>query len=393
MVHKFSRVADMTVHFVRHVLDGADRHTSPSEEHLQQWVRFRRDLFPGEPEQARLYFNMMYIDDHSVVTVGKERADQDRDAVFQVTNKVIGCPAQPEKNDPPSAETLTQLGGTLDFGARWLDRSDKFAKKFAAKLDAVIAQGTWNFDECRSLAYTANHLAQFRPRDRPMCAPLFAEMRRLLRRGATGQVRVPEGAMHALKFWRKDVFSAGGMPFYPAVAMPERGHPRRTDVETDASGNIGFGAFVHPPGGDTALPPMYFYGRWTAVELQWHINVKELLVTYWLVELIGSLVPAQHVQHYVVEAIDNTTAIGSARRNSSASSPMLNELVRLRAAAMAKTGWVFEQVYINTKDNVRADALSRGELDKFFASVAALGYPTPVLIELDESLRDTSALL
>ena len=59
---------------------------------------------------------------------------------------------------------------------------------------------------------------------------------------------------------------------------------------------------------------------------------------------------------------------------------------------MAKTGWVFEQVYINTKDNVRADALSRGELDKFFASVAALGYPTPVLIELDESLRDTSAL-
>ena len=393
MVHKFSRVADMIVHFARHVLDEQPRHAEPEEPHLQQWREFRRRLFPGEPAQWRLYWNMMYIDDHSVVVAGAERANADRDDIFYVLNKVVGLPAQPSKNDPPSAEALTQLGATLTFGARWIDRSDRFAAKFAARLDDALAAGAWSFVTCRSIAYSANHLAQFRPADRPRVAPLFAEMRRLLRGSPNAKRSIGPSALAALRFWRRDVHSAGGMPFYPAVTMPVRGHPRRMDVETDASGNTGFGAFVHPPGEDRNATPLYFYGTWTDAERAWHINVKELLVTYWVVELIGSLIPAQHVTMYVVEHIDNTTAAGTASRNSSNSSPELNRLVELRAAAAAKTGWAFEQRYINTKANVRADALSRGDLAGFLESAQALGYHTaPALIELDAELRDTSGI-
>lgn len=393
MVHKFSRVADMVVHFTRHVLDAQPRHAEPPEPHLQQWREFRRRLYPDEPEQWRLYWNMMYLDDHSLVVAGASRADDDRADCFFVLNKVVGLPAQSCKNDPPSSVSLTQLGGTLDFGARWLDRSDRFAAKFAAKLDAALADGEWSFIDCRSIAYSANHLAQFRPADRPRCAPLFAEMRRLLRRGSSGKHTIGPSALAALQFWRRDVHSAGGMPFYPAVTMPTRGHPRRVDVETDAAGKIGFGAFVHAPGDDLDTAPMYFYGVWTDAEREWHINLKELLVTYWLVELIGSLIPAIHARVYVMEHIDNTTAIGTARRNSSSSSHELNRLAELRAAAAAKTGWVFDQVYINTKANARADALSRANLADFFRSVKSFGYKrAPVLVELDDELRNTRGL-
>ena len=393
MVHKFSRVADMIVHFARHVLDAQARHTEPPEPHLRQWRAFRRSLYPDEPEQWRLYWNMMYIDDHSVVVAGASRAEADRNDIFHVLNKVVGLPAQPCKNDPPSSESLTQLGGTLDFGARWLDRSDRFAAKFAAKLDEALANGEWSFVSCRSIAYSANHLAQFRPADRPRCAPLFAEMRRLLRRGHGNSHAIGPSALAALRFWRQDVHSAGGMPFYPAITMPTRGHPRRADIETDAAGKVGFGAFIHPPGDDLSVAPLYFYGTWTPAESDWHINVKELLVTYWIVELIGSLIPAIHAKMYLVEHIDNTTAIGTAKRNSSNASPELNKLAELRAAAAAKTGWVFDQVYINTKANTRADALSRGDLATFFKSAKAFGYKeAPVLIELDAELRDTRGL-
>ena len=322
----------------------------------------------------------------SVVTVSD--ADADREDVFYVTNKIVGCPAQPEKNDPPSQTALTQLGGTLDFGARWLDRSDKFAVKFIAKLDAVLADREWDFNECRSIAYSANHLAQFRPADRPKGAPLFAEMRRLMRAGSKRQ-RIGDKAVEALVFWRRAAFVTGGMPFFPAVDMPARGHPRRLDIETDASGNIGFGAFLHPPGDSKHLKPWYFFGRWTSAEReQLDINVKELLVTYWAVCLLGELTPAS----YAMEHIDNNTAKAVARKNASTKSERLNILAELRAAAAVRTGWKLEQVYINTKVNARADALSRGEMDKFFDSVRELGYGAPVLIELDGCLRDTAFL-
>ena len=393
MVHKFSRVSDMIAHFTRFRLRATKRHSDPPEPHLRQWREWRRSLYPDEPEQWDLFYNFVYIDDHAVVTVGAERAEADRLDIFDITNKTVGCPAQPAKNDPPSASELTQLGGTLKFGPRWFDRSDKFAKKFAARLDELLASEEWTFDVCRSTAYMANHLAQFRPNDRPQCAPLFAEMRRLLRQGGRGSHKIPAAPLEALRFWRLDVWSAGGMPFFPALQMPVRGHPRRCDAETDASGKIGYGAFLHPPGDDTSVAPMYFWGKWTAAELPLHINVKELLVTYWLVTLLGELVPGMHVHEsmFCVEHIDNTTAIGVARRNA-ATTVQLNAIAKLRSAAVRRNGWTLEQAYINTKLNVRADALSRDDWKTFIDSVRAAGYAEPVEITIDAALRDTSFL-
>ena len=395
MVHKFTRIANMIVHFTRHHLQRQRRHAQPEEQHLREWREWRRSLYPDEPQQWQLFWNMMFLDDHSMVTAGYERAVQDREDVFYVTNKIVGCPAQPEKNDPVSRSSLTQLGGTLDFGARWLDRSDKFARKFAARLDDVLQRRAWSFEVCRSTAYMANHLAQFRPTDRPRCSVLFAEMRRLMRRGARGDAPISDAVAEELRYWRAHTDDAGGMPFYPATAMPARGHPRRVDVETDASGAVGFGAFIHPPGDDPSGAPLYFWGKWSERERHWHINVKELIVTYWLVSLIGELMPGKGAQvtMYVVEHIDNTTAMAVAAKNSSNASPIMNELAKLRTAALRRTGWTIAiaQKYINTKKNTRADALSRGDLNTFLQSVQKQGYRVPIEIQLDDALRDTSA--
>ena len=98
-----------------------------------------------------------------------------------------------------------------------------------------------------------------------------------------------------------------------------------------------------------------------------------------------------HKSMFCVEHIDNTTAIGVARRNA-ATTVQLNAIAKLRSAAVRRNGWTLEQAYINTKLNVRADALSRDDWKTFIDSVRAAGYAEPVEITIDAALRDTSFL-
>lgn len=393
MVHKFSRVADFIVHVARGMLRREARHARPDEPHLRQYQERRRRLFPGEPEQADLFFNQMYIDDHMFVVLGERRANLDFDDVIRVTKQILGDDSvQTEKTDRPSASVLVQLGGVLDMDKQELDRSPKFAAKFEAKIAAALEAGEWTFHEARSVTYLINHMAQFRPEHRPSNAPLFAALRRWRHTGARRKQPLGELA-DVLRFWLRIGREPGGVPFFPAISMPERGHPWRIDVETDAAGEKGFGICLFPPGDDRSQRPVFVRGWWSERErTELDINVKELVVTWWLVTLLGELYPAHRVRMYVTEHIDNMVSVAVAQRNSSKRSARLNELQRRRAREVKRTGWVVEQQYINTKVNVRADALSRGDFKTFARSVAELGYPEPVEIELDSVLRDLSFL-
>ena len=396
MVHKFSRVADLIVHITRYLFDLSPRHAEPEEEALREWRQFRQELYPDEPEQWRAYYNQMYLDDHMFVTVAYGRALADFEAITALSEELLGPTAvQREKNVPPSAETITQLGGTLDMATQWLDRSAKFGAKLERRLDEVIEAGEWDFVTARSTTYMLNHLAQFRPGERPMNAPLFAELRRWLRqsgvRGARRRIE-PEVAA-VLRHWRAVNDMPGGMPFYPCLTFPVRGHPLRVDVETDAAGTVGYGAIMFPPGDDKSLSPVYFVGKWLPWEAEeLDINVKELLVTVWVLTIIAELWPSHCAQLYLTEHIDNQVAQAVAKRGSSKRSARLNALQQRRIAELRRTGWRTEQVYINTKENVRADALSRDDFDTFASSVAALGYPPATELRLDDAVRDTSFL-
>ena len=153
-----------------------------------------------------------------------------------------------------------------------------------------------------------------------MNAPLFAELRRWLRqsgvRGARRRIE-PEVAA-VLRHWRAVNDMPGGMPFYPCLTFPVRGHPLRVDVETDAAGTVGYGAIMFPPGDDKSLSPVYFVGKWLPWEAEeLDINVKELLVTVWVLTIIAELWPSHCAQLYLTEHIDNQVAQAVARRGSS----------------------------------------------------------------------------
>ena len=394
MVHKFSRVSDFIVAVARGMLRQAGRHADPDEPHLRQYQERRRQLFPDEPEQADLFFNQMYIDDHMFVVLGGQRSSLDFDEVIRVTKQIMGDDSvQTEKTDRPSPSVLVQLGGVLDMDKQEIDRSPKFAAKYEAKIKEALEAGEWTFHEARAVTYLINHMAQFRPEHRPANAPLFAALRRWRHTGIRRKQQLGE-LRAVLEHWLQIGREPGGIPFFPAISMPERGHPWRIDVETDAAGEKGFGICLFPPGDDRSQRPVFVRGMWTEAErAELDINVKELIVAWWLITLLGELYPAHRVRMYVTEHIDNMVSVAVAQRNSSKRNWRLNELQRRRAREVKRTGWVVEQEYINTKKNVRADALSRGDYDTFRRSVAELNFQEPVEVVLDDVLRDLSFLL
>lgn len=103
---------------------------------------------------------------------------------------------------------------------------------------------------------------------------------------------------------------AQALPLLPSLQFPARGFDRRIDVESDASGEIGWGIVCLPPPG-TDRRVFYAYGLWTSRERKEHINTLELYTRLITACDFGDC----HPGHYVMEAIDNTTALANAANN------------------------------------------------------------------------------
>ena len=168
-----------------------------------------------------------------------------------------------------------------------------------------------------------------------------------------------------------------GLPLLPALQSPARGFPQRTDVESDASGNVGRGVVIPPPPG-TERYVLYAYDRWTPREQKAHINTKEFFVT-----LLTAFIFAA-----TATRADNTVAKANAENNK-AKMPEMRRILQLRVEKNLEIGWKTARQHIISKASDLADGLSRDDHASFVANAAKRGIDESRLrrFELDHTLH------
>ena len=134
--------------------------------------------------------------------------------------------------------------------------------------------------------------------------------------------------------------NAPSLPLLPALQFAARGHPLRLDVESGASGNIGWGIIcVPPPVTDHYV--LCAYGRWTHLEQKTHINSKELYTTLLTAFIFGDCYPG----HWIFEAIDKSTAVANAKNNKARTSGM-RRILKRRTEQDMRVSWTTAQAQL-----------------------------------------------
>ena len=153
-------------------------------------------------------------------------------------------------------------------------------------------------------------------------------------------MQISENGKLELLWWRDNI---------PSMNAPILWPPRTSEISTDASGKIGWGASI--------LGTLPIGGAWTQEQADLHINVKEMLaILYGLRSFIETL-KGQHVR----VLCDNTTAVHVVNKMGTSRSSVCND--------MAKEIWDFCRenemfitcAFIPGKENIVADRESRRE--------------------------------
>ena len=207
------------------------------------------------------------------------------------------------------------------------------------------------------------HVGPFYPHLKPEVAASFAFYRSKRRPGFT----LSDDSVRICSLFRVVTTDARALPLLPALQFPARGYELRIDVESDASGSIGWGVIRLPPL-QADSPVLYAHGLWTPREKKAHINTQELWVTLLTAFIFGDSHPA----HWVMEAIDNTTARANAANNK-AKTPEMRRILKARAVKHDDIGWTTAQQHITSSANGPANARSRDDLKTFFANADARG--------------------
>jgi len=388
LVHKFTRIANLLVWVIRGRIRRR-RRTAQGDlpDNLVAWLRHRTERL-GE-DQAVLHWGMEYIDDYGGLSIGAAEANHDLDEALAVLQ---------EFNLPPSWDKVVRptrtgdlLGCTFDLDQRLLRLAESFLWKLRRRtrrlLDATDEERS--FADLEKVVYYHAHVVLFEPALKPEAASSFAFYRKAKATRPRPFRLTAEFQQICERFLVVDG-NGSAMPLAPALWFPRRGSRFRIDVESDASGDTGWGVILLPAP-DT--PDFVFYAAdaWQPAEADAHINMKELYVTLLAAFLFGDI----FVGASVMEAIDNTVARAVAANNKTGS-PQLRRIQKHRIDRHLAVGWKTRQQYIRSKDNDLADALSRGDHDGFMEAVRRRGIPPGRLRRLtldDRTRNDLTSLL
>ena len=372
LVHKFTRLSNKIVHWLR-------GRQAQRAEAWKEFAAFRtaraRELGSA---QASLAWIMMYIDDLLGVSISAEVAEVDlADAEYLIETEV-GMPTSRDKRISP-CRAADGLGGHIDLDAKTVTLSESFEAKMRRRTKAVVdvAEGeTFSHKELESLVYSQAHVALFFPKLKLKLYESFAFFRANPNRSCFDGASLPAGVRSFCLEVLHEMQSGKALPLMPCLEFPRQGDRHRGDVESDASGNIGFGAILFH--GAKEVPLYAFWGKWEPEELEIHINVKEHMTTLWSALLFGDLC----VGDYIHEWIDNKTSVavaGSGKSHSEA----LRRIQEGRHSAHEACGWVTRQSYIPTDMNKVADALSRGREDLAKDALEARGRRWDEVVRLE----------
>ena len=183
-------------------------------------------------------------------------------------------------------------------------------------------------------------------------------------------IRLNLGFRSDLAWWNMFIAEWNGISFLaPPTYLPQ------LDLTTDASGSWGCGAWHHRS---------WFQLQWDSRSHTLSIPEKELISIILAVATWGNA----WAGHHIICHCDNQVVVACLRSRTS-KVPGIMHLLRCLVFVEARQGCFLHPVYIDTKANLLADALSRNNLPLFLSKVPNANLqPTPIPHHLLDLLLD-----
>ena len=206
---------------------------------------------------------MMYVDDVAGVSASENRANDDLDVLLELLAK-MGLPVSHAKVFRPARRGET-LGGELDLDKGTVDLSETFLRKLGFRTSELFGtpKERRRIRALETLVHMHAHVGLFFPLLKPQVSESFQWYYKHRQLGTRG-FDLDDDFTDLCNIFTSVSANAPSLPLLPALQFPARGHPLRIDVESDASGNIGWGIIcLPPPGTDHFILYAHAHARWT----------------------------------------------------------------------------------------------------------------------------------
>ena len=337
----------------------------------------------GLSDDDLLHFHLQaYLDDFLGAAVGLAAANAHFSLVLGILTK-LGFPVNPRKVTKPT-RMIEALGADVCCDTRIVKLAPAKAESYKTKVAEVLQNKFVTLPALRETLGKLQYAAQFEPAARSRLGACFAALRRMLRRKA-GRHFMTLSIRKDLEWWLVNIEAMPGVALFPRTGASS-GKPGVYYFDASSKWGAG-GAFIARDG-----VCYYWQRRWrdgegeTSTTKGWHINVGESYAG--LYSLMG-FTPIEY-HDFWNEFGDNRVANASARRGTTPNA-CIAEVLRWRADFSNKNQVASCQTYVNTKDNVMADPLSRGDDEKtmklFYDAARARGATSFVRIKPIEELE------
>ncbi len=282
-----------------------------------------------------------YLDDYLLINESFDLCKNDLEQ-FQKMCSHLGVPLAVEKTVGPST-CLTFLGIEIDTVAQELRLPLQKVHKAQKLITKFMVSPSVRVQSIQSLHGYLNHCAQVIPAGRAFLRRLSGLIKG--REGGHVKLARSSGVREDLQVWLQFVQKFNGVALFTQRAS--------TDLKTDASASLGFGA-IHGS--------KYLWGLWPE-------SIKELSLGITLLELYPIVVAvhtwANEMRNKVVHIYSDNLAVVHIINNLSSTLPVAMSLMRKFTLQCLHYNILFKAFHVAGTLNVGPDDLSRGRVQKF----------------------------
>ena len=309
-----------------------------------------------------------YLDDFC----GGEKSHADARALLEKSLaffSYLGVPVAPHKVEGPST-CLRFLGLVVDTHKMEIRIPEEKLKAIQLQVESMLRAKKVTLRELQSLIGRMNFACRAIVPGRPFCRRLIDATKGIKRQHH--RLRVTQSMKKDLEMWKTFLQDHNGR----CIILPSQWVDNvAVDLHTDASGSIGFGA--------------YFQGHWThgTWPTHWSKNMPDITYKELYPIVLAVHLWSRNMQNKkILFHCDNQAVVTIINKQTTKSPPSMC-LIRLLVLTCMKNNLLFRAIHLPGKTNQIADALSRGQFDRFRKlAQAADPNPTPIPATLQQLL-------
>lgn len=277
------------------------------------------------------------LDDFLILEQTKQQCDLSLQK-FKFIAECLGIPLAQDKTSVQSSQQIVFLGIHLNTSNMTSSLPQDKLARYAADIEHQLRSSTSSVQSMLQLIGKLQFSTSVVPIGKPFLRRMIDSIRGL---DLNMKVTLTEGMCEDLQLWLSFLRSYNGITMIytaPPFTNEEIG------LYTDAS-NMGFAA---------TFGSHWIQGHWNPLWRQLNIAVRELYPILAIVGIFGHL----WKNHTIIFNCDNQAIVASINKQS-ARDPTIMKLLRPLILSLMLNNIKFKSVYIKSKDNVLADALSR----------------------------------